>query len=115
MIFDIEPQLLMKLDIEPHEMEYTLSILARFIPDREVRAFGSRVNDKATRFSDLDLIIMGEDRLLYDTIADIRDAFEESDLPFKVDILEWSAINDNFRQIIDQRYIVIQSGEVSGS
>ena len=87
-----------------------MAVLAQFIPEREVRAFGSRIIDKASRFSDLDLVIMGDERILYDTIADIREAFEESDIPYKVDILEWATINDNFRKIIDQRYVVLQTG-----
>lgn len=43
------------------------------------------------------------------TYADLVDAFSESDLPWKVDIVDWSTTSDNFRQIILQKYLVIQA------
>ena len=30
----------------------------------------------------------------------LRDDFEESDLPFKVDIVDWNTIDEKFRSII---------------
>ena len=87
-----------------------LSVLARYIPEREVRAFGSRVNGAPKRFSDLDLVIMGEERLPSEILAYIRDAFEESDLPFKVDLLEWLTTGDSFRHVIERGFVVMTTG-----
>ena len=36
---------------------------------------------------------MGEDKLDWIMVEDIKEAFQESDLPFRVDILDWNAIS----------------------
>lgn len=60
-------------------------ILARHVPEREVRAFGSRVAEPAKKFFDLDLAVMGGTPLPFTVIADLEEDFSESNLPFKVD------------------------------
>ena len=76
-----------------------------------VRAFGSRVTGKVKPFSDLDLAVMGSEPLPASILADLKDAFSESDLPFKVDIVDWAETQDNFRSIIEAAYVVVQSGK----
>nr|WP_228518410.1 MULTISPECIES: nucleotidyltransferase domain-containing protein [unclassified Gluconobacter] len=72
-----------------------MRILNEIVPDREVRAFGSRVTGKAKPFSDLDLAVMGDGPLPLETRARLEEAFSESDLPWKVDILD-QALADTF-------------------
>ena len=81
------------------------------MPAREVRAFGSRVSGPAKKFSDLDLAVMGETSLSSSVLADLEEAFRESDLPFKVDVVEWATTKENFRRIIEQEYVVVQRGK----
>jgi len=61
---------------------------------------GSRVTGPAKRFSDLDLVVMGEEPLALRTLAELRDAFDDSDLPFSVDIVEWASASEPFRRVI---------------
>ena len=75
-------------------------ILHAFVPGREVRVFGSRVRGSVKRYADLDLVVMGEDPLVSSVIAKLREAFEESDLPFRVDIVEWAVLSEEFRAIV---------------
>ena len=44
------------------------------------------------------------------TLGKLRDAFEESRLPFRVDVLDWHDISDNFREIIRGDCTVIKAG-----
>jgi type I restriction enzyme S subunit len=76
------------IDLRPGEWEIIREILRRHVPDREVWAFGSRANQTAKKFSDLDLAILGDQPLTLSTLAELADDFSESDLPFKVDILD---------------------------
>ena len=98
------------IDLRPRDLDCTLRILARHVPDREVWAFGSRVSGTAKEFSDLDLAILGDDSLSAVVLADLRDAFRESDLPFKVDVIDWAGTRDHFRQIIEREHVVIRDG-----
>lgn len=96
------------IDLRDGHLHIVMSILSDVIPGVEVRAFGSRVLGTAKRSSDLDLVVVGASRLDWKTMARLKAAFEESDLPFRVDLLDWYAIPEYFRATIAQRYEVIQ-------
>ena len=91
------------IDVAPRALEIVLDVLARHLPDHEVRLMGSRVTGHAKPFSDLDLIVMGDEPLGLGTLAGLRDAFDDSDLPFAVDIIEWSSASESFRRLMAAR------------
>ena len=103
------------IDIHPKDLETVQTILAQHVPKSEVCAFGSRVQWTARKTSDLDLVIMTDTPIDLLTLADLREAFSESDLPFKVDIVDWATTKENFRQLIETKYEVIQDRKSSGS
>nr|WP_194299177.1 nucleotidyltransferase domain-containing protein [Acetobacter sicerae] len=85
-----------------------MRILNEIVPDREVRVFGSRVTGKAKPFSDLDLAIMGDEPLSLETRARLEEAFSESDLPWKVDVLDWKLAEIGFQKIISLKSAMIK-------
>ncbi|WP_215762644.1 nucleotidyltransferase family protein [Acetobacter sp. P1H12_c] len=95
-----------QIDITPEERAIVLRILNEIVPDREVRAFGSRVTGKAKPFSDLDLAIMGGEPLPLETRARLEEAFSESYLPWKVDVLDWALIDLYFKDIIKENIVI---------
>lgn len=98
----------MPIDIQRIHLEIVLGILSAYVPQYEVWAFGSRVAGKPKEYSDLDLAVRTDNKLPNGTMANLRDAFSESDLPFKVDVVDWSRIGDNFKKIILEKYEVIK-------
>lgn len=55
--------------------------------------------------SNLDLAIGAGRRLSTEESAILREAFTESDLPFKADIADWHAIDANFRELIKNELV----------
>ena len=51
------------LDISAANLRLVTEILQKYVPGREVWAFGSRVTGKARKYSDLDLAIIGNEPL----------------------------------------------------
>jgi len=96
------------IDISPENWQIVRDILQRYVPDREVWAFGSRAKWTAKEFSDLDLAIIGDTPLSIALTADMKEAFQESALPFKIDIVDWANITLSFRQVIQAAKIQIQ-------
>ena len=82
-----------------------------YIPTYEVRAFGSRVKWTAKDYSDLDLAVVGNEPLSLRQRGQLADAFEESNLPIRVDVLDWQSISERFRQVILEKYEVIQKAK----
>ncbi|MGD7070768.1 nucleotidyltransferase family protein [Acetobacter sp. AAB5] len=98
-----------QIDITPEERAIVLRILNEIVPDREVQAFGSRVTGKAKPFSDLDLAIMGDEPLSLETRAQLEEAFSESELPWKVDVLDWTLTEIIFRKSIQKHSFIIKN------
>ena len=96
------------IDISTENWRIVRDILQRYVPDREVWAFGSRAKWTAKEVSDLDIAIIGDKPLSIALTADLREAFQESALPFKVDIVDWANITPSFRQVIQAAKIQIQ-------
>ena len=99
------------IDATPKELEIVDAILSTRVPGYEVRAFGSRARWEAKDHSDLDLVIRGESELDRGTIADLKDAFAESDLRFRVDVVDWHAVSDAFRDAIEVESVMIREGK----
>ena len=89
------------IDISPQNWRIVRDILQRHVPDREVWAFGSRAKWTAKDFSDLDIAIIDDEPMSISLMADLREAFQESALPFKIDIVDWAAITPLFRKVIE--------------
>jgi len=96
------------IDISPEYLELVAKILREQFPFAEVRAFGSRITGKSFKFSDLDLVLVCEKKIDWRLIEKLKDAFSESDLPFMVDVIDWNAISVEFKQIIEQKYEILQ-------
>lgn len=96
------------LDLAPEHLAEVRRILRLHVPGRTVRAFGSRVQGTAKPFSDLDLAIMGDTPLDFRQLAALKDAFADSDLPFRVDLVDWATTGEAFRRIIEEAFEVVE-------
>jgi uncharacterized protein len=102
------------LDLAPEHRQIVLNILAANLPPNSaVWVFGSRASGRARRYSDLDLAIDAGRRLTLDDFARLTEAFGDSDLPFKVDVVDWLAIDDRFRRLIAERRVALAGGSAS--
>lgn len=94
--------------ITPEQWQIVAAILERHVPDKAVWAFGSRATRTAKPYSDLDLAIIGESALPLSLMAAMEHDFTESDLPFKVDLLDWATTSPAFRAIIGSHRVVLR-------
>jgi len=83
-------------------------ILNKFVPTYKVFVFGSRAKGTKKPFADLDLLISGDTPIPNLTVALLRDAFSESDLPFRVDLLDEKTTSSEFLAAIDADKIKVQ-------
>jgi len=89
------------IDLLPEHRRLVLAIVrANLPPETKAWIFGSRVTGRATPYSDLDLAIDAGRRLSLDERAILNEAFCDSDLPYKVDLVDWRGIDDQFRHLI---------------
>lgn len=96
------------IEITPRDWNDVLRILRERVPGMEVWAFGSRARRTAKPYSDLDLALMSVEPLSLEQLAGITDAFDTSDLPIRVDVVDWASTSDAFRKIIERDRVVLQ-------
>ncbi len=87
-----------------HLSQEELKIVREILKDRkDACIFGSRAKGTHKKLSDLDICLKNPISAYEYEI--LQEKLEESDLPFKVDIVEFDKISDSFKKIIDKKCI----------
>jgi predicted nucleotidyltransferase len=98
----------MSLSLRPDHERMVRDILARHLPAGfAVRVFGSRTRGAPKPYSDLDLALNGGEPLSLAALADLAEAFSQSDLPFKVDIVDLHSASPTFRAAIETNGVAL--------
>jgi predicted nucleotidyltransferase len=98
------------IDITAGQEETLLALLRQFIPGVAVWAYGSRVKGTARPNSDLDLVAFTTPTQR-SVLSELKDALAESNIPFLVDLHVWDEVPERFREIIRERFVVLQEGQ----
>ena len=101
------------IDISLEQKDIIRRILDEYMPDRKVMAFGSRTSLESESYSDLDLAIMGDKAVDLSALALLKDAFAESDLPFRVDVIQWCRMSREIRKVIEPQLQQINQSDES--
>jgi uncharacterized protein len=100
------------IDLPADHRWLVLNILrAHLPPSTQAWVFGSRTTGPARRYSDLDLAIDVGRRLTLDETAGLVEAFSDSDLPYRVDLVDWHDIDDRWRRTIAAERVALTEGE----
>lgn len=85
-------------DIADDHLAILRNVLRAHLPaGARARVFGSRAHGGARRYSDLDLALEWDRPLGLDLIGQIAEDLSESDLPYKVDIVDLTVVEPAFR------------------
>lgn len=92
------------IHLTPQHANIVRAILSEYFDGTPlcVFVFGSRARTSARIDSDLDLLIDTQEQIPLSTIAQLKESFEESDLPFHVDIVLRTDISPEFYQRIQE-------------
>ena len=102
------------IDITADQRKTLLALIKRHLPNTTAWVYGSRVKWTSRPQSDLDLVVFttpDQER----RVSDLREAFEESNLPFRVDLFVWDAVPEQFRKQIEADHVVLVEKEERGA
>ena len=94
------------IDITADQRKTLLALIKRHLPNTTAWVYGSRVKWTSCPQSDLDLVVFtkpDQER----RVSELREAFEESSLPFRVDLFVWDAVPEQFRKQIEAEHVVL--------
>ncbi len=94
------------IDVTPEERQTVLALVQRHLPGTAAWVYGSRAKWTSTPTSDLDLVVFATPEQ-QPQVGDLREALEESNLPFRVDLFVWDDVPDSFRRRIRAEHVVL--------
>ena len=94
------------IDITTDQRKTLLALIKRHLPNTTAWVYGSRVKWTSRPQSDLDLVVFTEPDQER-RVSELREAFEESNLPFRVDLFVWDAVPEQFRKQIEAEHVVL--------
>ncbi len=101
------------ITLDDRQKKIVLEVLKKHIPDASVWAFGSRVRGHARQASDLDLVIMNTEKINRAVLLDVKEAFDESLLDIKMDILLWYDAPAYLQESIQNKHARVQGEMLS--
>ena len=97
------------IDITADQRQTLVSLLDRHLPNTETWVYGSRVNGTSRPGSDLDMVVFSPPEQAPE-VSELREAFEESNLPFRVDLFIWDEVPESFQEEIDREHVALVNG-----
>jgi len=100
------------LTLQPAHTTLLRAILRTYLGERPVRvyAFGSRARGDCRADSDLDLLLDDQEEIPLSTVTMLKEAFEDSCLPFRVDVVRRTDLSPEFYQHIHRDCIPLDIG-----
>jgi uncharacterized protein len=96
------------IDIEKKYLDQITGILKKYFNEEKIYLYGSRIKGISRPCSDLDIAVLGSEKINLKTLSFIEDDFSESDIPFTVDITDALRVDESFRNKIINEGIRIE-------
>ena len=101
------------IDITAEQRTIVLQLLKRHLPSTTAWVYGSRAKWTSRPQSDLDLVVFATPEQ-NGRVSNLRQAFEESNLPFRVDLFVWDAVPEQFRKHIKRDHVGVGGARGAG-
>ncbi len=89
------------MKISSSELKFIEDVFLKNLPGAEVFIFGSRATgENLKKTSDLDLVIKSSSKITFNQMFLLREALQESNLPYRVDLLDWDNLSEEFKNNI---------------
>lgn len=95
------------LGVTQEELNIIKSIIEPYKNEYKFCAYGSRVKGNFRQLSDLDLMIKGKTNANLNDIESLKELFDESNLPYVVNICDYYNLSESFYDIIKQDLVEI--------
>jgi uncharacterized protein len=91
------------IDLAPEHLALVRDILKNKLPNVPAFAFGSTNGNTLRKHADLDVALLPNQPIDWRVMADLREAFQDSSLPIRVDVIDWTTCTEDFKGAIGER------------
>lgn len=91
------------IDLKEEERKTVTDILRKHAAGAQyiVVLFGSRASGRARRYSDVDIALVGDQAVPHRVLSTLDEAFEDSDLPYTVDVVDFASASQALKNQIN--------------
>lgn len=93
--------------VTEEQLQLVRRILARVLPEATYLAFGSRLYDYYHPSSDLNIAVKAVDEISLIQLSALEEAFAESDLPFRVGVVDLHRASPEFQRLVEAHHLRI--------
>ncbi len=97
------------MDIKDEQLQWILQTLQKELSKPTIIAFGSRVAGTAQPYSDFDIAVDTGEKIPLLSFSTLEEQFANSDIPFKIDLVDWHRVTPEFQQHIKNTGKIISS------
>jgi predicted nucleotidyltransferase len=101
------------IELLPSQSAVVAAIAAAVAPEHQVFVFGSRSTGHARAPSDLDLLFKSPHALTVQQFGELAERFDESNLPFRVDVVDSATTSAAFMKQIEGDLKPLLSPEIT--
>lgn len=87
------------------EISKILKCIHLHMPYVKIFAFGSRVQGNSRKYSDFDMALDAGHPIDLSQLAKIKHCLSESDIPIRVDLIDYRSVSKDFKTLIDKQKI----------
>lgn len=95
----------MPLQVNPDHLTFIQKILSASLPHSKFWLFGSRIQGTARQYSDLDIALVAQQPIPLSQLGQLDATFANSDLPFRIDLVDFHRISPQFQALIKENHI----------
>lgn len=87
------------IDLDEKYIDFIKEVIGKYLQNCKIYLFGSRAKNTAKKYSDIDIAL--DCQSLNDKILlNIKNDFENSTLPYEVDVVDLNTISETFKTYI---------------
>ena len=95
--------------VEEDVKQKIISLVSALVPNAKIYLFGSRARKTHGPRSDIDIALDAGHELERVMVGEVRDILNASNIPYKIDVVDFYGVSDDMRQFIDKEKIVWKS------
>lgn len=96
-------------DVKPEHKNKIVGILSVLFPTAKVYLFGSRARGTASQWSDIDIALDVGHKLEHVDVDEAKCMFVESNIPYKIEIVDFHSVSKSMQESIRQEGILWKS------
>ena len=96
----------MNYGIDEESKRKIIAVLSALFPHAELYLFGSRARGTHSKWSDIDIALKEDKKISRYAIGEAVSMLEASNMPYKIEIVDFNAVTDDMRKSIEEEGIL---------